>query len=67
MEINVRNLSEESLNHLKERLFGIARDYEPWADMMYLGGASDPGIHQFPLDLEDVERIDITMEGGEET
>jgi hypothetical protein len=31
-----------------------------------LGGAGDPGGGQFPFGLDEVERIDITMEGGEE-
>ena len=62
MGIELKYLSEEALNHLRERLLTVARDYEPWADMMMLGGAGDLGPYDFPFDLDQVERIDITME-----
>jgi len=29
-------------------------------DMMYWSGGGDNGIYDFPLDLDQVERIDIT-------
>jgi hypothetical protein len=65
MEINFQDLSAEALDHLKERLLTIARDYEPWADGIHLSGAGDPGGGQFPFGLDEVERIDISMVGEE--
>jgi hypothetical protein len=60
----IKDLSPEALNNLRERLLSVARDYEPWADMMLLGGAGDNGPYDFPFALDQVERIDITTEGA---
>ena len=65
MEFNIQDLSKEDLTRLKGVLLGSCRDYEPWADMMVLGGAGDPGADGFPYDLDEIERIDITLEGRE--
>jgi len=67
MEFNLQNLSKEDLSNLKRRLLTVAQDYEPWADMMFLGGAGDPGVDRFPLDLDEIERIDISFVGREGT
>ncbi len=64
MEINLKDLSPEALNHLKGRLLTIARDYEPWADMMYWSGGGDHGVYNPPFNLDEIERIDITMVGA---
>jgi len=64
MKINVKDLNPQDLNRLKERLLGACRDYEPWADMMMLGGAGDFGAYDFPLDLDQIETISIDVEGG---
>ncbi len=66
MEINIKDLSPEALNHLKARLMTVARDYEPWADMMYWSGGGDHGLYDPPFNLDEIERIDITMAGAEE-
>jgi hypothetical protein len=58
MEFNIEDLSK-----LKVEVSTVFRDYEPWADMMYWSGGGDHGVYDFPLDLDQVERIDITMEG----
>jgi hypothetical protein len=55
----------EDLSKLKGVLLTACRDYEPWADMMYWSGGGDHGVYDFPLDLDRVERIDITFEGVE--
>jgi len=65
MEFDTRDLSKEDSDRLEELLWTASQQYEPWADMMMLGGAGDPGVTSFPLDLDQVERIDITV-GGEE-
>lgn len=65
MELNIRDLSKEDLDRMEELLWTASQQYEPWADMMMLGGAGDPGVTSFPLDLDQVERIDITV-GGED-
>jgi hypothetical protein len=62
MDMNLKDLSPGALDHLRERLLAVARGYEPWADMMMLGGAGDNAPYDFPLALDSVERIDITME-----
>jgi hypothetical protein len=56
----------EDLSKLKGVLLTACRDYEPWADMMYWSGGGDHGVYDFPLDLDRIERIDITFEGVEE-
>jgi len=58
-------LNFEGLSKLRGPLLAACRDYEPWADMMYWSGGGDHGVHDFPLDLDQIERIDITMEGAE--
>lgn len=61
----IKDLSPEALNNLRERLLSVARDYEPWADMMYWSGGGDHGVHDFPLDINQIERIDITVAARE--
>ena len=58
-------LNFEGLSKLRGPLLAACRDYEPWADMMYWSGGGDHGVHDFPLDLDQIERIDITVEGAE--
>jgi len=58
-------LNFEGLSKLRGPLLTACRDYEPWADMMYWSGGGDHGVHDFPLDLDQIERIDITVEGAE--
>ena len=65
MEFNVQDLSKEDLGKLKGVLLNVCRDYEPWADMMNLGGAGDAGADGFPFNIDEIERIDITVEGRE--
>jgi hypothetical protein len=60
MEIKIEDLSK-----VKGQLLTACRDYEPWADMMYWSGGGDHGVYDFPLDISQVERIDITMERAE--
>ena len=62
MKFDLENMSKEDLDALREKLLTVARSYEPWADGMNLGGAGDPGVDHFPLDLfsEEVESITIT-------
>jgi hypothetical protein len=55
----------EDLSKLKDVLLTACRDYEPWADMMYWSGGGDHGVYDFPLELDRIERIDITFEGAE--
>ena len=66
MEFNIQDLSKEDLSRLKGVLFNVCRDSEPWADMMLLGGAGDLGDENFPLNLEEIESIDISVVGREE-
>ncbi|MEW6666608.1 MAG: hypothetical protein AB1512_15485 [Thermodesulfobacteriota bacterium] len=62
---SIRDLKKEDLDRVEEVLFNASWNFEPWADMMFLGGAGgNPGTDSFPLDLDQVERIDITV-GGE--
>jgi hypothetical protein len=61
MKFNLNDLSKEDLSRLKGVLLTVCRDYEPWADMMMLGGAGDPGADGFPLDPDEVESIEITL------
>ena len=67
MEFNIQDLSKEDLDRLERLMWMASQSYEPWADMMMLGGAGDPGVDSFPLDLDQVERIEITREGVEGT
>jgi hypothetical protein len=60
MDIRIEDLSKLGL-----RVSTVCRDYEPWADMMYWSGGGDHGVYDFPLDLDQVERIDITRKGVE--
>jgi len=60
MEFNIENMSKEDLSRLKGYLLTACRDYEPWADMMYWSGGGDHGVYDFPLDPDQIERIDIT-------
>ncbi len=62
MLIDLQNISEEDMDVLRRKLLMVAQTYEPWADWMYLGGAGDPGVDHFPLDLfsEEIETITIT-------
>ena len=55
MEFNIEDLSK-----LNVRVSTVCRDYEPWADMMYWSGGGDHGAYDFPLDPNQIERIDIT-------
>ena len=64
MEFNIKDLSEEDLNRLKWKMLTACRDYEPWADLMMLSGAESPGA-LFPLDLEEIESINISFVGRE--
>jgi hypothetical protein len=67
MEFNIENMSKEDLSRLKGLLLTACRDYEPWADMMYWSGGGDHGVYDFPLNPDQIERIDITrMERVEE-
>ena len=66
MEFNIKDLSPEDLNRLKRKMLTVCRDYEPWADAMLLGGAGDLGVGDFPLNLEEIESINISMVGREE-
>jgi hypothetical protein len=65
MEFNIQDLSKEDLDRLERLMWMASQNYEPWADMMMLGGAGDPGVASFPLDLDQIERIDITVGGVE--
>jgi hypothetical protein len=67
MEFNIHDLSQEKVDKLKWIMFQACPSNDPWADMMNLHGAGDGGVDQFPLDLfsDEIERIDITFEGGE--
>lgn len=70
MEFNLENLSQEDLDKLELMMLRMCHNREPWADMMMLGGASDGGYDDFPLDLEQIESIDISVldrEGPSET
>jgi hypothetical protein len=58
-------LKMEDLAKLKGRLLTVCREYEPWADMMYWSGGGDHGVHDFPLDINQIERIDITVAARE--
>ncbi len=62
MLLDIENMSQEERDALREKLLNVARSYEPWADWMNLGGAGDPGVDHFPLDLfsEEIETITIT-------
>jgi hypothetical protein len=62
MLLDLKNMSEEEMDALRTKLLNVAQSYEPWADFMYLGGAGDPGIDNFPLDLfsEEIETITVT-------
>lgn len=62
MLVDLENMSEEQKEVLRRKLLTVAQSYEPWADFMFLGGAGDPGVDHFPLDLfsEEIESITIT-------
>ncbi|MDA8306404.1 MAG: hypothetical protein M0Z81_06220 [Deltaproteobacteria bacterium] len=62
MLVDIENMSKEDIDILRRKLLTVAQSYEPWADWMYLGGAGDPGVDHFPLDLfsEEIESITIT-------
>ena len=64
MEFNIQDLRKEDLDRLEGLLWTASQNYEPWADMMMLGGAGDPDVASFPLDLDQVERIDISVGGA---
>lgn len=63
---SIEDLSKEELDKLEWIMFHACPSNDPWADMMYLGGAGDPGIDKFPLDLDDIETIDISVVGAGE-
>jgi hypothetical protein len=65
--MDIKDLSKEDLIKIKGTMLGICRDYEPWADMMMLGGAGDGGVDHFPLDLfsEEIETITVTRQRRE--
>ena len=67
LELKWNSLSEEDRDRLKRVMFTKCGDYEPWADLMMLGGAGDGGVDHFPLDLfsEEIETITITRQGKE--
>lgn len=67
LELKWKDLSDEDRDRLKRIMLTKCRDYEPWADMMMLGGAGDGGVDHFPLDLfsEEIETITITRQGRE--
>ncbi|MHC1744998.1 MAG: hypothetical protein AB9873_18500 [Syntrophobacteraceae bacterium] len=52
----------EDLSKVRDVLLTSCREYEPWADMMFWTGGGDHGVYDFPLDLDQVERIDISFE-----
>jgi hypothetical protein len=60
MKLNIEDLSK-----VKGLLLTACGDYEPWADMMYWSGGGDHGVYDFPLDPDQIERIDITTVGVE--
>lgn len=60
MELNFHDMSDKRVNEIKRAMLTVCQDYEPWADMMHLSGAGDLGVYDFPLNLEEIERIDIT-------
>jgi hypothetical protein len=64
-EVEQMEIYIEDLTKVKGRLLTACRDYEPWADMMYWSGTGDHGVYDFPLDLDQIERIDITTVGVE--
>ncbi len=61
MEFNIKDLNEEQLERVKRALLLVCQDYEPWADMMNLGGAGDPGSENFPFNIDDLETITIDV------
>lgn len=67
MSIDLKNMSSEDMEVLRTKLLDVARSYEPWADFMFLGGAGDGGVDNFPLDLfsEEIETITITGTKGD--
>ena len=56
--MKIEEFDKESLARLDWLMF---QSYDPWADMMYLGGAGDEGSTVFPLDLDEIESIDIGL------
>jgi hypothetical protein len=66
MKTSIRDLSKDELDKLEWVMFPACQSFEPWADMMNLSGAGDPGIENFPLDLDDIESIDISLVSREE-
>ncbi len=66
---DLKKLNPEALKCITDYLLTACRDFEPWADMMYWTGGGDHGAYDFPLNMDDVERIDITRvpaEGSDE-
>lgn len=61
----LKDFTKEELDRLEWIMFHACPSNDPWADMMYLSGSGDGGEYDFPFDLDQVERIDITFEGGE--
>jgi len=61
MDFSLENLSQEDLDKLELIMLRMCQNREPWADMMMLGGAGDGGYDHFPLDLEHIESIEITV------
>jgi hypothetical protein len=59
-------MSSECKDRLVDRLLTVCRDYEPWADMMYWSGGGDHGVYDFPLDFNQVEKIEVTFGNVEE-
>ena len=64
---DLRKLNPQALNCITDYLLTVYHDYEPWADMMYWAGGGDHGPYDFPFNMDDVERIDITSVRAEES
>ncbi|MDY0038685.1 MAG: hypothetical protein RBS57_00120 [Desulforhabdus sp.] len=60
LESLAENVGKEGLKRLETVLWALHDSYEPWADMMMLGGAGDGGVDHFPLNLDEIESIEVT-------
>jgi hypothetical protein len=59
-EQDVTNLDGQGINLM-------CKNYEPWADMMLLGGAGDPGSEGFPFNIEEIESVQVSISSGQES
>ncbi len=66
MERTIKDLSKEELDKLEWIMLHACANSDPWADMMFLGGAGDEDATAFPLNLDEVESIDISFVKREE-